>query len=291
MRHTNKRPNAWFNHSPRPFMNDHFDLQDIQALIIDIDGTLWRGRTPMPGLVPFFGFLQRRALSFIIVTNNSVETPAQYQQKLAGFGVEIQPDQILTCSLATAAYLKQEHEGAVVYVIGETGLRQALGQAGFSLTDKAAPPAQVVVVGGDTGLTYDKLKYAVLSIQRGAQFVGANPDLLIPTEEGLVPEAGTTLAAIQAATGVAPTVIGKPEPWLFELAVKKMGSSPHQTAMLGDRLDTDILGGQRAGLKTILVTTGVDNRESVVQKAIQPNLIVGGLSELVDIWQGEAYDR
>lgn len=268
-------------------MNDHFNLRDIQALIIDIDGTLWRGRVPMPGLAAFFDFLQRRALSFIIVTNNSVETPARYQQKLAGFGVDIQLDQILTSSLATAVYLKQEHEGAVIYAIGETGLRQVLGQAGFILTDTTDPPAQVVVVGGDTGLSYDKLKYAVLSIQHGAQFVGTNPDLLVPTEEGLVPEAGTTLAAIQAATGVVPTVIGKPEPWLFELAVQKMGSRPHQTAMLGDRLDTDVLGGQRAGLKTILVTTGVDNLESVVRKAIQPNLIVSGLSELIDIWQGE----
>jgi 4-nitrophenyl phosphatase len=266
-------------------MNNHFNLQDLQALIIDIDGTLWRGSMPMPGLAPFFDFLQRRAVSFILVTNNSVETPARYQQKLAGFGVDIQPDQILTCSLATAAYLKQKHEGAVVYVIGQTGLRQALCQAGFSLTDKADPPAQVVVVGGDTGLTYDKLKYAVLSIQRGAQFVGANPDLLVPTEEGLVPEAGATLAAIQAATGVSPTVIGKPGPWLFELAVKKMGSSPGQTAMLGDRLDTDILGGRRAGLKTILVTTGVDNEQTMAEKGIYPDAVFSGLAELTSVWR------
>jgi 4-nitrophenyl phosphatase len=266
-------------------MNNAFALQNIRALIIDIDGTLWRGNTPMPGLAPFFSFLQRRGISFVIVTNNSVETPAQYQQKLAGFGVAIQLDNILTCSLATAEYLKREKNGATIYIIGESGLRQVMRQAGFTIIDDADHTADAVIVGGDTALTYDKLKNAVLLIQRGARFIGTNPDLLVPTEEGLVPEAGTTLAAIQAATGVSPTVIGKPERMLFEMAVKKMGSNPNQTAMLGDRLDTDILGGQRAGLKTILLTTGVDNEQTIRQKEIYPDAVFSGLDELTNVWK------
>ena len=239
---------------------------------------------PLPGLIPFFDFLQQRDLSFVIVTNNSVKTPRQYQQKLAGFGVNIQLDNILTCSLATAYYLKHQQKGTVLYVIGEAGLCYALRQAGFRLTDRADPPADVVVVGGDTTLTYDKLKYAVLSIQRGARLVGTNPDLLVPTEEGLVPEAGTTLAAIQAATGISPTIIGKPERLLFDMAVKIMGSHASQTAILGDRLDTDILGGQRAGLKTILLTTGVDNERTIPEKDIHPDAIFSGLDELTEVW-------
>jgi 4-nitrophenyl phosphatase len=266
-------------------MDNTFNLQDIQALIIDIDGTLWRGKRPMLGLVSFFDFLQRRAISFIIVTNNSVETPAQVQQKLAGFGVAIQMDNILTCALATADYLRREKDGATVYVIGEPGLHQVMRQAGFTIISDAGQPADAVVVGGDTALTYDKLRNAVLLIQRGACFVGTNPDLLVPTEEGLVPEAGTTLAAIQAATGVSPTVVGKPERMLFEMAVKKMDSHPGQTAILGDRLDTDILGGQRAGLKTILLTTGVDNKQTILEKEINPDAVFNGLEELTEVWR------
>lgn len=268
-------------------MTNNFNLQNIQALIIDIDGTLWRGNTPMPGLVSFFNFLQQRGISFVIVTNNSVETPTQYQQKLADFGVNIQLDTILTCALATADYLKREKEGGTIYIIGESGLRQVMRQAGFTIIDDAARPVDAVVVGGDTGLTYDKLKHAVLLIQQGACFIGTNPDLLVPTEEGLVPEAGTTLAALQAATGVPPIVIGKPEPLLFEMAVQKMGYAPNQTAMLGDRLDTDILGGQQAGLKTILLTTGVDNEQTIHQKGIYPNAIFSGLDELTGVWQNQ----
>lgn len=266
-------------------MNNNFDFQDIRALIIDIDGTLWRGNIPMPGLVPFFDFLQQHGIAFVIVTNNSVETPAQYQRKLAGFGVTIQTDNILTCSLATADYLKREKNGATIYIIGERGLHQVMRDAGFTIINNASQSADAVVVGGDTALTYDKLKHAILLIQRGACFVGTNPDLLVPTDEGLVPEAGTTLAAIQAATGVSPTVIGKPEQMLFEMAVKKMDSHASQTAMLGDRLDTDILGGQRAGLKTILITTGVDNKQTILEKEIYPDAVFSGLEELTEAWQ------
>lgn len=265
-------------------MPKKFQLHPLEALIIDIDGTLWRGNRPLPGLVPFFGFLQRRGLSYVIVTNNSVKTPEAYRHKLAGFGVTVPLENILTAAVATAAYLKRHKAGAVLYMIGEAGLRQALQQAGFRLADTAGPAAEIVVVGGDTTLTYDKLKQAILALQRGALLVGTNPDLLVPTEEGLVPEAGTTLAALQAATGVAPTIIGKPEPLLFELALEKMGHSPARTAMVGDRLDTDILGGQRAGLKTILLTTGVDSEETVLKKGIRPDVIFGGLEELVETW-------
>jgi 4-nitrophenyl phosphatase len=269
-------------------MSNNFNFQGLHALIIDIDGTLWRGNQPLPGLVDFFDWLQRRGLAYMVVTNNTVKAPSQYWQKFVEAGVSMPPDRILTASVATAEYLKQHYEpGESVYVIGEAGLKHALRQAGFTLTDNLSPPAEVVVVGGDTGLTYDKLKYAVLSIQRGACFVGANPDYLIPTEEGLVPEAGATLAALQAVTGVSPKVIGKPDALLFELAVKKMGSHPHQTAVVGDRLDTDILGGQRAGLKTILLTTGVDNAQTAAEKGIYPDAIFSGLTELTAVWQAK----
>lgn len=265
-----------------------FNLARVQALIADMDGTLWRGDQALPGLAQFANFLQRRGIAWMVVTNNTVEMPDRYRQKLARFGIQAGREQVLTAAEATAAYLQARWPpGATVFMIGQAGLAEALRAAGFRLAPNAARPVDLVVVGGDTGLTYAKLKDAVLLVQAGARFVGTNPDLLVPTEEGLVPEAGTTLAAIQAATGVAPVIVGKPERILFEMALARLGRPPGRTVMLGDRLETDILGGQRAGLGTILVTTGVDDEQAVARTGIQPDLVVSGLAELVDIWESQ----
>jgi 4-nitrophenyl phosphatase len=266
-------------------MKIKFNLNDIKALVIDMDGVLWRGNTPLPGLTSFFDFLQSRAIPFILATNNSSKTPAQYLQKLAGFGVNVEPKHILTSSLATAVYLEQALEDrAAVYVVGQDGLHEAMRNAGFIVLDDSSQPADAVVAGIDFALTYEKLKHAVLLIQRGARFIGTNGDLTFPLENGFAPGTGSILAAIQAATGVAPVVIGKPERVMFDLAIQKMGSVPERTAMLGDRLETDILGGQQAGLKTIMVTTGVDSEDAIARKGVQPDVIFSGIDELVQYW-------
>jgi 4-nitrophenyl phosphatase len=270
-------------------VKEQFGLGDIQALIIDIDGTLLRGPLPMPGLFELFAFLRSRQVSFVVVSNNATKTPTQYRTKLADLGVEVEVENILTAATATAAYLRRElRQDAALYIIGERALEEVFRRAGFALLGDASQLAEAVVVGGDSTLTYDKLKHAVLLLQRGARLVGTNPDLLCPTEEGLVPEAGTTLAALQAATGVAPTVVGKPARYLFDVAMERMGSTPARTAVLGDRLETDILGGQGAGLKTVLVTTGVDNERTMRQKGIEPDLVVSGLHELIEIWEKQS---
>lgn len=268
--------------------NNQFKLNSIKALAVDMDGVLWRGNTPLPGLNQFFDFLQQQQLPFVLATNNASKTPAQYQKKLANFGVSIKPENVMTSSLATAAYLKRQLKaGSRVYAIGGEGLHAALREAGFTLANNANQPAEAVVAGIDFDLTYDKLKYATLLIQRGASFVGTNGDVTFPSEEGYYPGAGAILAALEAATNVKPTIVGKPESLMFEIAVQKMGSQPRYTAMIGDRLETDILGGQRAGLKTILVTTGVDNRESIKKQGIQPDVVFSGLEELVAAWQNQ----
>lgn len=258
----------------------------LQAVVTDMDGVLLRGPDPLPGLAELFDFLRRRRLPFIIATNNSTQTPAYYQQKLTRAGaVGIQEENILTSAQVTAAYLRQNFEpGAAVYVIGQPSLSAAVQAAGFAILTDARRPAAVVVVGGDPGLTYAKLKDATLHLQRGASLIGTNPDLLYPTEEGLVPEAGTILAAIQTATGVRPLIMGKPERFLFEQTLARLGSRPAQTVMLGDRLDTDILGGQQAGLKTVLLTTGVDDEAAIAAKGIRPDAVFDGLIGLVEAW-------
>ena len=269
-------------------MKNHFSFKPVQAVVSDMDGVLWHGPVPAPGLAHFFGFLKRRGIPIVLASNNSTATPAQYQQKLAGWDIQLELENILTCTLAVVDYLRREFRpGAGVYVVGEACLREAIRSAGFDLLESAKQPAAAVVVGGDSTLTYNKLKDASLLLQAGARFIGTNPDILCPTEEGLVPEAGTILAALQAASGLSPVIIGKPEHPLFDMAISRLGPSPGQIVMLGDRLDTDILGGQQAGLKTILLTTGVDDRRSIAQKGIQPDAIFGDLVELVDVWASQ----
>lgn len=266
-------------------MQSNFSLKDIHALVIDMDGVLWLENTPLPGLIPFFDFLQSRDIPFILATNNASKTPGQFVQKLARFGVTVEPEHVLNSPLATAAYLQQEFPaGAKVYVVGQEGLLEAMQTAGFTRLNDAGQTADVVVAGLDFTLTYDKLRYAALHIQRGARFVGTNGDLTFPAAEGNLPGAGAILAAIEATTGVKPITIGKPERLMFDIAIAKLGSSPAQTAMLGDRLESDILGGQRAGLKTILVTSGIDNEATIVEKGIQPDAIFSGIDELVYEW-------
>mgnify|MGYP001819738091 CR=1 FL=1 len=267
-------------------MRQQFRLGDVRALIVDIDGTLFRGPVPLPGLRRFFAFLQSREIGSVVVSNNTTKTAAEYWEKLAAQGVQIQADQILTAATATAGYLEGKvGAGTSLYVIGEPALTGVLREAGFVLRQAASLPVDAVVVGGDSTLTYDKLKYAALLLQRGARFVGTNPDLLCPTDEGLVPEAGATLAALEAATGIAPDVVGKPARPLFDLALQRLGCRRYETAILGDRLETDIRGGQEAGLWTVLVTTGIDDQGAVRQKGIVPDLVVSDLDTLVDLWQ------
>jgi 4-nitrophenyl phosphatase len=276
-------------------MNPRLSLGSVRALILDMDGTLFRGPVPLPGLRRTFDFLQAQGISCVVLSNNATKTAVEYQRRLAAQGVQVQAGRILTAAAATAQYLSGKlGPGASLYVIGEPALTGVLRQAGFVLLhgagQRAAGPGSgvdAVVVGGDTSLTYDKLKHAALLLQRGARFVGTNPDLLCPTEEGLVPEAGATLAALQAATGIAPTVVGKPACYLFDMALEVMRSRRAETVVLGDRLETDILGGQRAGLKTVLVTTGVDDERAIREKGIEPDLVVGDLAALVEIWENE----
>jgi 4-nitrophenyl phosphatase len=249
-----------------------------------MDGTLLKGDAPIPGLVRLFDFLQANHFPFIIATNNATKSSEDYQRKLEKHNVRIGASDILTAATATAAYLEHEIEkGSRLYMIGQSALKNALLDAGFVLTENSSQSVEAVVVGGDWTLTYEKIKHAVLLIQRGARLIGTNPDVVYPTEEGLIPETGTTLAALQAATGISPTVIGKPKPYLFRMCLERLGSPPDQTAVVGDRLETDILGGQRAGLRTILTTTGVDNPETIRTRNIHPDWVVNGLDELINL--------
>jgi 4-nitrophenyl phosphatase len=261
-------------------------LRALRSLIIDIDGVLWHGRQPLPGVPAFFDFLRTRGIRFIIATNNSARRASEIVERLARLGTHVDESQVLTSAEATAMYLPRVAPSAVrVFLIGGDGIANALARAGYRLVEQNA---DVVVVGIDFALTYDKLKRATLEIRRGARFIGTNSDKTFPSDEGLTPGAGAILAALQATTDVAPIVIGKPERPMFDLAVEKMDADRTATAMLGDRLETDIEGARRAELKSILVMTGVTTREILAQSDIRPDLTFENLDALREAWQAVA---
>jgi 4-nitrophenyl phosphatase len=259
-------------------------LRDIRALLIDMDGVLWRGKAPLPGLTDFFRLLRDRPLAFRLVTNNAGKTPDQYVDKLAALGVQVTPDEILTSAIATAQYLAAHAPGALVYVIGTDGLRQAL--LGHGLRLSSGDHADYVVVGWDQELTFRKLADATLLIRAGAKFIGTNPDVTWPDEQVLLPGNGATLAYLQASTSVAPLIIGKPERPMFDAALAALGADPPHAAMLGDRLETDILGGQNAGLRGILVLTGATDRAALDASPVQPDWVFDSIQDLTRAWTG-----
>jgi 4-nitrophenyl phosphatase len=263
-------------------------LGSIRALLIDMDGVLYRGDAPVAGLDAFFQFLCDRQIRFQLVTNNSTLTPGLYVDKMARMGVQVQESDVLTSSLATADYLAARFpRGAQLYAIGEEGLLDALQQAGFRLGTR---DPQAVVVGFDRDLTYAKLRTACLLIRAGRPYIATNPDVTLPVPEGQVPGTGAILAALSASAEQEPTMIGKPEPVLMEQAMRRLGSTPGTTAALGDRPETDILSARRAGLLSILALSGATDRErlaalrATLGDECAPDLIVEDIRALVREW-------
>jgi 4-nitrophenyl phosphatase len=258
-------------------------LEAVRHLIVDMDGVLWRGDEPMPNLQAFFDFLRQRDIGYVLATNNSSRTPEQYVEKLARFGVAVDSESILTSSQVAAAYLAdQAPSGTRVYAIGREGVRRALEERGFVLTEQEA---DYVVVGWNTELTWDELATAALLIYKGAGFIGTNPDVNYPTERGPVPGNGAQLAALEVTTGVAPVVTGKPEPRMYEEAMRRMGATPETTAVVGDRLDTDLAGGVRLGLTTVLILSGIATESDVAASSVKPDVICADIGELMRVWE------
>lgn len=251
-----------------------------------MDGVLWRGDHPLPGLSDLFILFRDHNLPYILATNNSRKTQYDYVRKLAKMGIDgVEEHHIVTSGTATASYLQMQYpEGTKLFVVGGDGLKQILIHAGFMLVEEGA---DVVVCGIDFDLTYNKMRTATLELRGGAAFVGTNPDVSFPSPAGLVPGAGSILKLIEVASDVTPTIIGKPERAMFESALRTLGTSPEETLMIGDRIGTDIQGAQAVGIQTALVMTGVETNESVQQSDVQPDYVYAGLPELIDTLKQE----
>jgi 4-nitrophenyl phosphatase len=255
----------------------------IRAVILDMDGVLWRDTEPIGDLPSIFERLQRKGIQAILATNNATRTSEQYTQKLAGFGVAIESWRIINSANATAYRLKKDFpSGGPVFVIGEEGLEKALADQGFSSVDAEANPI-AVVAGLDRKLTYERLKQGTLLIRKGRPFYGTNPDRTYPTPHGLVPGAGAILASLEASTDVRPIIAGKPSPDMYKMAFEILHLTAPEVLAVGDRLETDILGAQRAGCRCGLVLSGVTTCDALQAWEPQPDYVASDLSALVDM--------
>ena len=262
------------------------NLSTIKALILDMDGVLWRDNTSISDLPAIFARIHERGLKVALATNNATRSVEEYLEKLAGFGVKLEPWQIISSALAAADVLaKRFPDGGPVFVVGENGIQRTLEERGFQPSvdpdDETTPEA--VVSSFDRSVTYQKLRRATLHIRAGAPFYGTNPDKTFPTPQGLVPGAGSILAAIEAATSVEPMIIGKPQPAMMYMALEKLGTSPNETLVVGDRLETDIAAGQAAGCKTALVLSGVSTMEQAKKWQPAPDFIFDDLAALLEM--------
>ncbi|MVO98013.1 TIGR01457 family HAD-type hydrolase [Paenibacillus lutrae] len=255
----------------------------MTAFLIDLDGTLYKGRQRIEGAAAFLGMLDKKEIPYLLVTNNSTRSPVQVAGHLSDMGIRVQPERIYTTAMASVKYLQEHAPGSRVYCIGEEGLRLSLTEAGFELTEERP---DYVVQGLDRHLTYDKLAVAVQSIQSGARYLLTNPDHLLPTDGGFIPGAGSISALICKASGAVPVVIGKPSPIIMNFALEKLGTPAQETWAVGDNVVTDIGGGIAAGCRTALVLTGLATagnvKEQIAASGNEPDYIS---QDLLQLWE------
>ncbi len=260
------------------------ELKKYQAVLLDGDGVLWKSDQPFPGIRDFFNFLNGNGVSWALLTNNNTRTARAYIEKLAGFGIQADDRSVFTSSTVTAEHLLEKYgPDAYLHVVGMDGLTATLKEAGFSFShgeEIPGKPVTAVVAGMDREINLEKITIAMRLILNGADFIATNTDGSFPTPEGIKPGTGTVIGALHYASGTAPYVVGKPQPAIFETALRALGVDPDQALMVGDRLETDILGANRMGIDSAAVLTGVTSREEIKNHQVQPDFIFEDIADL-----------
>ncbi|WP_114603776.1 TIGR01457 family HAD-type hydrolase [Staphylococcus sp. EZ-P03] len=259
-------------------------MKQYKGYLIDLDGTMYKGADPIDGAKQFIDYLNQNNIPHLYVTNNSTKVPEDVVKKLAEFGIDAKPEEVITSALATASYIKKENEHASIYVIGEGGIRTALLNQGLTLIDDTH--VDYVVVGLDTHVNYDKLSQATLGVRNGAKFISTNQDISIPNERGFLPGNGAITSVISVSTKVQPTFIGKPQPIIMDMAMDVIRLPKEDVAMVGDLYETDIMSGINAGIDTIHVQTGVTSKEELAEKPTQPTYTFKDLNEVLKDLEG-----
>jgi 4-nitrophenyl phosphatase len=260
---------------------DYSNMRTLEGLILDMDGVLWHGAKPMPGLLDFFEVLKARGMRYVFATNNPSQRAEGFAAKAAQFGIPVDPQDVITSVTATLHYLGNNYPpGTHIHVIGEPSMKEQIEEAGFVLADD---DVVAVVAALDRAMTYETIKRGTLLIRAGAELIGTNPDPSYPSEEGKVPGSGMMVTALSASADRAPIIMGKPERIIFDIAIKRLGVHANKVASVGDRLETDIAGGIQAGLMTILLFSGIATREDLYNATIQPTWALQDISELTRV--------
>jgi NagD protein len=250
-----------------------------KAHLIDMDGVLVRGTEPIPGAAGFIERLRAAGVPFLIFTNNSRFTPEEHAARLRRAGLAVEAGSILTSAQATARFLHQQMPDGTAFVIGETGLIEALVRVGYALTDE--PPADYVVLGETVSYSFERITMGLRLVAAGGRFIATNPDPSGPGEGGTVPATGAVAALITAATGVRPYFVGKPNPFMMRAALNRLGVHAANAIMIGDRMDTDVVAGTESGLETILVLSGHTRREEVARFPYRPGRVLESVADIV----------
>ncbi|MGX6447205.1 HAD-IIA family hydrolase [Patulibacter sp. S7RM1-6] len=253
--------------------------REIRSWLMDMDGVLVHEERMVPGADRFLARLRELGLPFLVLTNNSIYTRRDLAARLRASGLEVPEEAIWTSALATARFLGDQRPDGSAFVIGEAGLTTALHEAGYTQTDR---DPDYVVLGETRTYSFERITQAIRLIERGARFIATNPDNVGPSAEGPLPATGSVAALISRATGVEPYYVGKPNPLMMRSALNSLDAHSETTAMIGDRMDTDVVAGLEAGLQTILVLTGVTTPPAIERFPYVPSRIVDSVADLVE---------
>lgn len=252
-------------------------LREKKGFICDMDGVIYHGNILLPGVQEFVNWLYDNHKQFLFLTNSSERTPKELQQKLARMGLEVDESHFYTSALATASFLKNQAPGCSAYVIGAPGLLNALYDAGITVNDVNP---DYVVVGETRNYNYESILQAVRLVEKGARLIGTNTDLTGPTESGIAPACRALVAPIELATGKSAYFVGKPNPLMMRTGLRLLGVHSEEAAIIGDRMDTDMVAGVESGLDTALVLSGVTTREEIGQYPYRPRLVLNGVMDI-----------
>jgi NagD protein len=251
--------------------------REIKSWLMDMDGVLVSEEHAIPGASDFLDGLRERSIPFLVLTNNSIYTRRDLAARLRAVGLNVPEESIWTSALATAGFLQDQRPDGTAFVIGETGLTTAMHQAGYTLTERNP---DYVVLGETRTYSFERITHAIRLVESGARFIATNPDPTGPSAQGPLPATGSVAALISHATGIAPYFVGKPNPLMMRSALNAIDAHSESTAMVGDRMDTDIVAGLEAGLEAVLVLTGVTSREHAERFPYRASRIVDSVADL-----------
>jgi NagD protein len=253
-------------------------IKSKKAFISDMDGVIYHGNKLLPGVPEFVDWLKKEGKKFLFLTNSSERTPKELQEKMSRLGIDLEDHVFYTSALATANFLASQKPRGTAYIIGEAGLINALYNAGYTMNNYNP---DYVVVGDTRGYSFEKIEQAVNLVLKGAKLIGTNPDLTGPVEGGIVPATKALISPIELATGRSAYFVGKPNPLMMRIALKKIGCSTEETIIIGDRMDTDIIAGIESEIDTLLVLSGISTLKTVDKFPYKPSYILEGVSDLV----------